>query len=238
MHGRKIPGLSVAVVRKGIPVMSRSYGFANVEVDASVSPSSVFEIGAVSKQFTAAAAMLLVQKGKLFLDAPIRLTMPELPISWTNVTLRHLLSHTSGLPSYMSVPGFYAARRSDISRKAILDSIANLPLRFQPGTQSAVSSTDYFIAGLLVERASGQSYHQFLSDQIFKPLEMTSTRVNDYNRPIERRVTGYTVDDNGDLLHVVPTSPTRLFASGAMVSTVSDLARWMTALASGTVVEH
>jgi D-alanyl-D-alanine carboxypeptidase len=142
MQGLRIPGLSVAVVRNGASVLARGYGWANVEVDAAASPGSVFEIGNISKQFTAAAIMLLVERRKISLDDELLMILPELPQSWRNVTLRHLLTHTSGLPSYTSVPGFHAARRADIGRKAILDSIANLPLRFQPGEKWSVSPTD------------------------------------------------------------------------------------------------
>jgi D-alanyl-D-alanine carboxypeptidase len=236
MHSRRIPGLSVAVVRNGSVILQRSYGLANVELDAPTSPGSVFEIGTLSKQFTAAAVMMLVQDGQVRLFDPIRSHMPELPGSWSYVTVRNLLTHTSGIPSYTSVPGFNSARHTSITRKQILDSIASLPMRGVPGEKWTASNTDYFLLALLIERVSGKSYSRFLTERIFQPVGMTSTRVNDYTRPIEDRVDGYALDDDSQPTLVISTHPTRLFGSGSIVSSVVDLARWESALARQTLL--
>jgi D-alanyl-D-alanine carboxypeptidase len=236
MQSRHIPGLSVAVVRDGSVTMQRSYGLANVELGSPTSPGSVFEIGTLSKQFTAAAVMLLHQDEKFRLDDPIRSHLPELPESWMPVTVRHLLTHTSGIPSYTNVSGYFTARYASISKKQVLDSIVALPLRFVPGENWSPSNSDYYVLGLLIERLSGKSYERFLSERIFQPLGMSATRVNDYAAIIPNRVSGYTWDDNAALAHASPTHPSRLFGWASIVSSAADLARWEAALARGTLL--
>jgi CubicO group peptidase (beta-lactamase class C family) len=240
MQHWQIPGLAVAVIRNDTLALVRSYGLANIELGAPTSPGSVFEIGPISKQFTAAAVMMLVEEGKMGLDQPIRSIMPELPQQWSEVTVRHLLSHTSGLPSYTAAPGYPAERQSSISKNQILASVANQPVRFKPGERASTSSTDYFVLGLLIERASGKSYAQFLSQRIFQPLEMTSTRVNDYDAIIKGRAAGYTAVEEGSPIsptNAAAVHPSRLFGSAALVSSVTDLTRWHIALVTGRVLK-
>jgi CubicO group peptidase (beta-lactamase class C family) len=237
MRSRRIPGLSIAVVRDGAVILQRSYGLANVELEAGTSPGSVFELGSLSRQFTAAGVMLLVQDGKIRLGDPIRNHLPELPGSWMSVTVRHLLTHTSGIPSYTNVSGFFTTRGAVMSKKQILDSIAALPMRFVPGEKWSASNSDYFVLGLLIERVSKQTYSRFLAERIFQPLGMAATRVNDYGAVIRNRASGYTLDDNAYLSRTYSTHPSRLFGSGAIVSSVSDMARWEAALAKGELLK-
>lgn len=243
MQGQKIPGLSVAVLRDGTLALARSYGLANVEQEAPAAPGTVFEIGTLTRQFTAVGVMMLVEQGKIALDDPILTIIPELPRNWSPVTVRHLLSHTSGIPSYTNAPGFWSHRESPISRSAILASVADMPLEFQSGGRASVSSTNYFVLGQLIEVVSGQSYAKFMTERIFQPLGMGATRVNDYGAVIKNRAAGYTLQESASA--PVPSivrnagfqHPSRLFGEGSLVSSVYDMARWYRALVAGRVVK-
>jgi D-alanyl-D-alanine carboxypeptidase len=237
MQSRNVPGLSVAVARGRLIILERSYGLANVELGAPTSPRSIFEIGTASKQFTAAAIMLLVEQGKIRLDDPILTIMPELPEQWGPVSIRHLLTHTSGIVNYTSVPGFFGARASSASPAVILASVANVPLQFQPGEKFSTSSTDYLVLGRIIEKVSGMSYSRFLTERFFQPLSMGATRVNDRALIVKERVSGYTTDQSGNLRNVEKVHPSRLFASGAILSSAGDLTRWTAALASGFLLK-
>jgi D-alanyl-D-alanine carboxypeptidase len=224
-----IPGLSVAVVREGKVLFARGYGEANVEHRAPATPATVYQLASVTKTFTAVATLMLVQEGRIALADPISKHLPDLPGTWSPVTVRHLLNHTSGIPSYTNSPTFHAEPRRDYTPQALLARVRDLPLEFQPGERFAYNNTGYYLLGLLIEKVAGKSYGEFLAERIFRPLEMTSTRVNDHAAVIPNRAQGYQ-RQGATLKHGEYVSPTQPFAAGALVSTVEDLARWDAAL--------
>lgn len=229
LEKRKVPGVSMAVVRDGKAVLARGYGLANVEHGVPAKPETVFQLASVTKQFTAAAALLLADDGKLSLDDPISKHLPDLPAAWSGVTVRHLLNHTSGIKSYTSLPGFFKNARRDYSREELIGLVRDLPLEFQPGEKWAYNNTGYFLLGMLIERVSGKSYGEFLEERIFRPLGMTSTRVNEQLAVIPHRADGYSLEA-GKLRRAEFVSPTQPYSAGALVSTVEDLAKWDAAL--------
>jgi D-alanyl-D-alanine carboxypeptidase len=237
MQARNLPGVSVAVTRGGAVILQRSYGFANLELGAATAPNSVFEIGTLSKQFTAAAVMMLVEEGKIALDDPIRTIIPELPESWSAVSVRHLLTHTSGLPSYTGVSGFYTARGSDASPTALVASVAKTPVRFKAGEGWATSNTDYLVLAMLIQRVSGKSYARFLTERIFQPFGLGATRVNDYSTIIKNRVSGYSMQEDSLLHNSDSIRPSRLIGSASIASSAADMAKWNVALTSGKVLK-
>ena len=226
MARRHIPGLALAVVRDGKIINARGYGLASVELKVPVTPETVFEIGSVSKQITAAAVMLLVEEGKVALDDHVSKYLPGTPAAWSGVTVRHLLTHTSGLKNYTGLPGFELT--AHLSRDAFINAIAKYPPNFAPGDSWSYANTAYNLLGFIIEAASGKSYWQFVGERIFRPLRMSATADRDPRYVIKNRANGYEwqqgalVGRDYDL--------TDVFSAGAIVSTVLDLAKWDAAL--------
>lgn len=229
MERYHVPGAAIAVIQGGRVVKLQGYGLASVEHDVPVTPNSVFEIGSISKQITAAAIMLLVEEGRVDLDASVPTYIPESPSIWRGVTVRHLLTHTSGIRNYTGLPGFELSRRLD--RAGFVHELAKHPPDFGPGDDWSYSNSGYNLLGFIIEQASGLSYWSFLKERIFMPLGMTDTADRDLRYVLPHRVTGYEWYDNA--LQGRDYELTDLFAAGAIVSSVSDLVKWNAAL-SGT----
>src|SRR5262249_6324883 len=160
------PGASVAVVRDGKVVRARGYGMANVELSVRAARDTVYETLSVSKQFTAAAILMLVEEGKVTLDAPISNYLPNTPAAWSVVTVRHLLTHTSGIRDYTDVPGWMATIRQDRSPEDLLKPVREAPLGFPPGESFRYSNSGYYLLGMILEKVSGKSYGDFLQERI------------------------------------------------------------------------
>ena len=236
MQKRHIPGVSVAIVRDGKVLRATGYGLANAELSVAATERTVYQLASVTKTFTATAVMMLVEEGKITLDDKITARLPDLPPAWGAVTVRDLLSHTSGIKSYTSVKDFHKTARKDYTHREILDLVAKEPLEFAPGEKWNYCNTGYFLLGMLIENVTGKKYGDFLSERIFKPLGMTQTRVNDLRDVIPDRAQGYSWDGhklrNGEYV-----SPTQPFAAGMLVSSVADLVKWDTALGTETLVK-
>lgn len=225
----KIPGLALAVVREGKLEKAKGYGLADVELNVPATERSVFQWASVTKQFTATAIVLLVQDGKLRLEDPVRLHYTNAPPAWSNVTVRHLLTHTSGIEDYTETSNFLATVRKDYKPEEIMGLVINLPLKFPPGEKWAYSNSGYYLLGLILEKTSGQSYGEFLAARIFRPLGMDTARVNNQFEIITNRATGYQSQSNG-FRRSEFMSPTQPYSAGALVGTVLDLAKWDAAL--------
>jgi len=182
MRQLHIPGLSLAIVRDGRITKAQGYGFANLELRAHATKETVYEIGSNTKQFTAAAIMMLVEDGKIRLEDTITKYFPEAPETWRGITIRHLLTHTSGIQNHVAVPHWLDAFRTNLAfetapaRDELLKMFFKVPLEFQPGETWAYDNTGYYFVGIIIEKASGKSYWQFLDERIFKPLGMDATR--------------------------------------------------------------
>lgn len=237
MQQRHIPGVSLAIIQQGKVIKSTGYGMANVELSVPATDHTVYQLASVTKTFTATAIMMLVEEGKLNLDDKITKLLPNLPTAWENVTVRHLLNHTSGIKSYTSIPDFFKSARKDFTQQEIIDLVANAALEFAPGEKWRYNNTGYFLLGMLIEKTTGKKYGEFLSERIFTPLEMTQTRINDLHAVIPHRAQGYAWDGqslrNGDYV-----SPTQPFSAGMLVSSVSDLIKWDAALYSEKLVKR
>jgi D-alanyl-D-alanine carboxypeptidase len=229
LRRQQIPGLSLAVVRNGSVLKSKGYGLANLEHHVPVRPDTVFQIGSVTKQFTAAAVLLLADEGKVDLDAPALEYLSTLPSEWGAVTVRQLLTHTSGLDSVTEVPGF--SYRRDYTRDELLELAASYPFKFPPGGGWFYSNTGYSLLGWIVEDVSGREFGEFLAGRIFGPLNMESTRMIRYEEVVPHRAAGYnwtgSRHERGE-----PLRPQAVAGSGGLLSTVLDLAKWDAALAT------
>ena len=234
IHRHHIPGLSLAIVRDGRVVKAAGYGLANVELGARATPRTVYGLASMSKQFAAAAILLLVQDGKVSLGAPVSAYLRGTPAAWNAITVRHLLTHTSGLPRE-GIQTTDKTGRADFTRDELWTAAQGVALQAAPGERFAYSNLGYNLLALIVERVSGKAYGDFLQARIFGPLGMHSTRVNDLYVPIPHRAAGYSWVQ-GHLRIAEPTSPTLYFGAGAIASTVIDLAKWDAALYSDRIL--
>jgi len=232
MQRLHIPGMSVVILRGDSIVMARGFGYANVELRVPASDSTIYQSGSVGKQFTSAAIMLLAERGKLSLDDPITKWLPEGKTAWKGITIRHLLSHTSGIANYTegAVDLHKEYSENDLVKLALAS-----PLDFQPGTHWNYSNTGFVLLGAIVRRVTGQFYGDFLHDNVFVPLGMKTARIISEADIVPNRASGYRLD--GDTLRnqgwVSPSLNTT--ADGALYLTVRDLAAWAVWLNHGRV---
>lgn len=237
MERRHIPGLALAVARNGKIVKLRGYGVANLEHDVPVTPDTVFELASVTKQFTASAVMLLVEEGKVQLDDPVAWHLPRAPETWKKITVRHLLTHTSGLPGLeANFKALWAGGvRLNYTTAQLFDAAAKDELSFPAGERFQYSDAGYFLLGMIIESASGQRYRDFLDERFFKPLGMTATSVLDHARILKHRAAGYTLRD-GQLVNIRRVVQIELPSHYGVFSTVKDLVTWEAALAGGRIL--
>jgi CubicO group peptidase (beta-lactamase class C family) len=227
MRQHPIPGAALAIVRGGQTVKTAAYGMANLERPTPATPQTVFEIGSVTKQFTAAAILLLAQEGKLAVDDKISRHLKDTPASWSGITIRQLLTHTSGLKNYTGLDGFELTRH--LTQAQFIAQIAAHPLDFAPGEKWSYCNTGYNLLGYIIENVSGKSYGDFLEQNIFAPLGMTATAGRDPGAILPARASGYETNRAGQFI-VRDPDVTDVFSAGALASTVGDLAKWNAAL--------
>lgn len=237
MRRLHVPGVSLAIVRDGRIVKAQGYGFANLELKAPATKQTVYEIGSNTKQFTAAAIMMLMEDGKIRLDDSVTKYFPEAPEAWRPITIRHLLTHTSGIQNHVAVPDWLDVFRTNLKfetappRDELLKMFFKLPLEFQPGETWAYDNTGYYLLGVVIEKASGKSYWQFLDERIFKPLGMNATRNTDPQPLVPNRASGY--EWKHDHFENRPVLlPAIAFSAGSLLSTAEDMAKWDAALQS------
>ena len=229
MARQKIPGVSLAVVKDGKVVHAEGYGLANVELNVPVKPDTVFKIGSVSKQFIATGIMLLVQQGKVGLDDKVSKYLEGTPETWSAISVRHLLTHTSGL--VREAPGFEPYKvQSDVD---VIKTAYSLPLRFQPGEKWEYCNLGYFMLAEIIRKSSGRSWEVYLKDQVFSPLEMTATRATTVSEIVPNRASAYAL--RNEKLQNTDNWPA-IRPSGAFLSTVLDLAKWEVALNTDKVL--
>ena len=238
MARQKVPGVAIAVVKKGTVLAAKGYGLANVEHQVPVGPETIFQSGSLGKQFTAAAVMLLVEQRKIGLDDSLMKFFPDAPAPWRGITVRHLLTHTSGIPDYESVESGPASvdLRRDYSEEELTRFAFKLTLEFPPGSRWNYSNTGYVLLGVIIHKASGQFYGDLLRERVFAPLGMTTARVISEADIVPHRAAGYRLHD-GDLKNQHWVSPTfNTTADGALYLSMHDLIAWDTGLRSGALL--
>lgn len=221
---------TVLVARDGRAIYNKGYGMANYEWEIPNTPTTVFRLGSITKQFTAAAILILQERGKLNVDDRACKYVTDCPAAWEPITIRHLLTHTSGISSYTSYPGFLEKKSvMPITPTELLAEYKQKPLDFVPGEKYSYSNSAYHLLGLIVEQASGKSYADFLHVNIFTPLGLMQTGYDSHRSLLKKRATGYVRDGEGlanspyiDML--IP------YSAGSLYSTTEDLLRWEQAL--------
>ena len=223
MLKQHIPGVSLAVVKDGKIIKSEGYGLANLELNVPARPETVFKIGSVSKQFISAGILLLIQEGKISLDDSISKFLEGTPETWKPITVRHLLTHTSGI--VREGPGFDPLKiQSDAD---VIKTAYSLPLRFAPGEKWEYCNVGYFSLAEIIRKVSGKPWGEYLSDALFKPLEMNSTRTTTMTDLVQDRANGYGWREGKYSNAAIYLA---LRPSGAFLSNVLDLAKWDAAL--------
>lgn len=238
MRHYRVPGAAVMAIRNGHVTYTRAFGFRDLQHRLPVRSDTLFEIGSITKQFTAACIMQLQEQGKLKIDRPLSDYLPDAPHA-REVTLRQLLTHTSGLRDYLDGPwkevGRLAAR--PIAYRDLIARVANLPLDFSPGSKWSYSNTGYLLLGKVVEKVSGESYWDYLHNHILRPLHMTDTYTTADENRLPRMAIGYWHVD-GKLERAPAIDASWGNSAGFLVSTLGDLAKWDAALRGGKVVSH
>lgn len=230
---RHAPGAAVAVIKNGKVVKMKGYGVASVEFGVPVTSETVFEIGSVSKQMTAAGILLLVEDGKVKLDAPISTYLANTPDAWKTVTVRNLLTHSSGVKSYTSLDGFELFRH--MTTEQFIKALSPHPLEFTPGDQNIYSNSGFTLLGHIIQTVSGKPYMQFMRERIFTPLGMSKTADRDPQFIVMNRAAGYEWDI--DHLEGRDGVLTDLMGAGSIVSTISDMVKWDAALNGKTFLK-
>jgi CubicO group peptidase (beta-lactamase class C family) len=216
---------SVAVAQGGKILFEKGYGYANLEWDIPNSPTTKFPIASMTKQFTAACILLLEERGKLNVNDPIKKYMPDAPPAWDKVTIYNLLTHTSGIPNSFHGLGF----REPKTPEQLVGYFRDAPLQFEPGTAAKYSNAGYFLLGYLIEKISGQSYQDFVQENIFKPLGMNDSGYDPNSALLPRRASGYLLTPSGavNAFYLDMSLP---YSAGGLYSTVEDLLKWERAL--------
>jgi CubicO group peptidase (beta-lactamase class C family) len=234
IDAKNIPAAGVAIIRDGKVILAKGYGSADIDSNTLANENTEFQIASVTKQFTAAGIMLLVEDGKLKLDDTLGKFVSDAPDFWKGITIRQLLDQISGIPNYTA--GGKLISDKSYSKAEIIDLVKDAPLRFAPGTRWEYSNTNYFLLGMVIEKASGKSYPDYMRDRIFKPLGMSSTFINTSGLTFKNAATGYnSVGGKWEKARLDDAS--QPFAAGAIVSTPADMAKWSIAVAEGRLLK-
>ena len=227
---------AVLVAKDGKILLDKGYGSANLEWKIANDGDTKFRLGSVTKQFTATAILLLAERGKLSLDAPVKTYLTDAPASWDKVTVRNLLNHSAGIPNFTGFDDYGKTKALATTPTDLIARFRDKPLDFAPGERMDYSNSGYVVLTAIVEKASGQPYGAFVADNIFKPLGMADSGYDSHKTVLARRASGYTPSPagvvNADYLDMtVPQG------AGGLYSTTHDLLKWQSALFGGKVLK-
>jgi len=236
LDAHRTPGLAIEVVRARDTLVKAGYGLADVEQRVPASAASLFEIGSITKQFTSASVMRLVEAGRISLGDSIAAYVANLPAAWRGVTIRQLLNHTSGVPSYTGIGERWTRRwGEDMPPESLVALTAHDSMWFQPGSDWRYDNSGYVLLGMLLDRVTGEPFPAYVERRLLRPLGLRHTWYCDVRRALPGRAPGYERDSTGwrraDFLNM-----TQPYSAGALCSTVGDLAHWNVLLATGRVV--
>lgn len=233
-------GLSIAIARRGEVVLSKGYGLADAEFDVKADEDTLFRIGSVTKQFTSALVMRLVEQKKIGLEDDLSKYVAEFPLQGRKVTIRQLLNHTSGIPSYTDIGEEWEKKWPlELTHEELLALVKDKPFDFEPGTKWAYNNTGYYLLGMVLEKVTGKSYGELITSEISKPLNLERTRRDSNVDLIKNRAQGYgfeKTEKGRALVNDQVLGTNQPGAAGMLLSTARELVRWQIALTSGKVV--
>lgn len=230
------PGATVLVTKDGKTLLRKAYGMADVAAKVAMKEDASLRIGSITKQFTAVGILLLAEEGKLALTDPVSKHLRGYPALAKEVTIEHLLTHTSGIPSFTGKIAYMGNMAKDMGVDEMIDSFKNDPLEFTPGAKFAYNNSGYFLLGAIIEKLSGQTYAQFVEQRIFVPLGMTTSAYEGFERSPAQRAAGHSKKENG-FVPAAKLSMSQPYAAGSLVSSVDDLARWDAAISQGKLLK-
>ena len=236
LSGHPAPGISIGVQQNGEVIFAGGFGYADLEHEAPATADTVYRIGSVTKQFTAAAAMLLVEEGKLDLSRDLREYLPDYDTHGFSVPVERLLNHTSGIKGYTEMPEFWERSRLDLGHEAMLEMFSGPAFEFEPGDRYQYSNSGYYLLGVLIEQLSGMSYTAFLETRLFEPLALGRTHYLRNGPLVPGRAEGYEAGEDEGFVNDEPLSMELPYAAGSLGASVVDLLGWQRALVSGTAV--
>ena len=217
---------SVLVAKSGKIVLKKGYGMANVELDVPNAPNTKFRLGSITKQFTAAAILQLAAQGKLNVEDPVSKYVENSPAAWKDITIHHLLTHTSGIPNFTDFPDYQKTQRETVTPVQLVARFKDRPLDFAPGSKFKYSNSAYEVLGVIIEKASGEKYEDYLKKHIFDPLDMNDSGYDHDTRIIKHRAAGYEKSKDGNLRNADYIDMSIPYSAGSLYSTVEDLYRW------------
>ena len=226
---------SVLVARDGDVLFDKSYGLASLEWQLPHTSATRFQIGSITKQFTAAAVLLLEERGAISLDDPIRKYLPGAPRAWRGITIFHLLAHRSGIPDLLDLPDYASFKRSPATVEQVVAFFRDVPLRFRPGERMSYSNSGYVLLSYLIEQLSGESLERFLASEIFAPLRMRDSGLGSHAAVVLSLADGY-ARSGDDFVTADFIDMQVLHGAGAMYSTTGDLLKWTQALFGGDLL--
>jgi len=232
----KVAGASVAVVKGSDTVLLKGYGFADLELDVPTPPRATYEIGSITKQFTAAAILLLAEQGRLALDDEITKFLPDYPTQGNHISIRRLLDHTSGIKGYTELPEFRELSVLKKPRQDLVKLFGEKPFDFKPGEAQIYNNSAFFLLGLIIEKASGKSYADFVQENLFDRVGMKDSYYCSERTIRKNHAHGYDTDRNGLVLKAY-LDHTWPYAAGSLCSNAPDLVAWNKALHGGKVLK-
>jgi len=228
--------MGAVLVAKGNDILlDKGYGYANLEWMVPDAPDTRFRLGSLTKQFTAASILLLEERGKLKITDPVRAYIPDAPAAWAKITIRNLLTHTSGIPDFTTFPDYRPSEPFPATPQGLVARFKDKPLDFEPGERFSYSNSGYIVLGYILEKISGQSYGDFVRDNIFKPLGMVDSGYDSSRLIIPRHASGYTLGPDG-LQNATYVDMSVPFAAGGLYSTTHDLKLWEDGLFGGRLL--
>lgn len=221
------PGGVFLVSKDCEPIYRKAFGKSNIELDVNMTPDNVFQIGSITKQFTAIAIMILEEQGKLKVSDLISKYIPDYP-NGNNITIHHLLTHTSGIKDFTKMKSIMSIAKRDMAPKELVDFFKNEPVDFEPGEQFFYNNSGYVVLGYIIELVSGNTYKDFIETNIFEKLEMNNSRYASDREIVKNRAYGY--HNKGMFTNKMPVSLSIPYASGSLMSSVDDMLKWQNAI--------
>ncbi|WP_335965970.1 serine hydrolase domain-containing protein [Galbibacter sp. PAP.153] len=227
-------GASFLIAKKGKIIYKKAFGLSNLELNVPMEPDNVFEIGSITKQFTAIAILMLMEEGKLNLEDTITKFIPDYPHG-NKITIHHLLTHTSGIKDFTSVDGLNEISKKDMTPTALINFFKNEPMDFLPGQQYKYSNSGYILLGYIIETVSAESYAHFIEQHIFKKLQLKNTYYASHKKIINNRASGYQKKD-GKYINNTYISFSLPYSAGSIMSTVTDMYKWNQAIKDNLLI--